>query len=109
VAVKVGVFEEKSASRQNEGSPANRLGLAVRPLNEAERRSNGLANGLIVEDVSGAAARAGIEPGDVILSLNGTPIASREQLRGLAAKAGKQVALLILRDHARIFIPVELG
>ncbi|MFC4521501.1 Do family serine endopeptidase [Cupriavidus pinatubonensis] len=109
VVVKVGLFEEKSASRQDEGSPANRLGLAVRPLNEAERRSNGLANGLVVEDASGAAARAGIEPGDVILSLNGTPIASREQLRGLAAKAGKQVALLILRDNARIFIPVELG
>ncbi|MGX6570829.1 Do family serine endopeptidase [Cupriavidus necator] len=109
VTVKVGALEGKSSAQAKSGSAADRLGLAVRPLNDDERRSSGLANGLVVEDVEGAAARAGIEPGDIILSLNGMPVASGEQLRALAAKAGDQVALLIIRDNARIFVPVELG
>ncbi|MEK7696083.1 MAG: PDZ domain-containing protein, partial [Pseudomonadota bacterium] len=50
-----------------------------------------------------------IQPGDVILSLNGTPISSAEQLRALVSKSGKQVALLVQRDDARIFIPLDLG
>ena len=53
--------------------------------------------------------RAGIQPGDVILSLNGTPIKDAEQLRGLVSKAGKHIALLVKREDARIFVPVDLG
>jgi serine protease Do len=47
--------------------------LAARPLNEAERRASGLADGLLVEKVGGPAAQAGIEPGDIILLLKTTP------------------------------------
>ncbi|NUO85011.1 MAG: PDZ domain-containing protein, partial [Cupriavidus sp.] len=68
-----------------------------------------IEGGLVVEDVTGPAARVGIQPGDVILSLNGTPIASVDQLRTLVGKSGKQVALLVQRDDARIFIPLDLG
>jgi serine protease Do len=32
-----------------------------------------------------------------------------EQLRGLLDKAGKTVALLIERDDAKIFVPVDIG
>jgi serine protease Do len=45
----------------------------------------------------------------VILSLNGTPIKDAEQLRELVSKSGKHVALLVQREEARIFIPVDLG
>jgi hypothetical protein len=34
---------------------------------------------------------------------------SAEQLRELVAKAGKRVALLVQRDDAQIFVPVDLG
>ena len=64
---------------------------------------------MLVEDATGAAANAGIQSGDVILSLNGTPVKSVEELKALVSKAGKKVALLVLRDDARIFVPVELG
>ena len=64
---------------------------------------------MLVEDASGAAASAGIQSGDVILSFNGTPIKSVEELRALVSKAGKKIALLVLRDDARIFVPVDLG
>lgn len=46
------------------------------------------------EAVSGAAVKAGIQAGDVIVSLNGTPISKPEQLQQLVQKAGKHVALL---------------
>jgi serine protease Do len=108
VTVAAATPEAKTGTRQDEGSPASRLGLAVRPLNDAERLASGLADGLMVEGVYGPATSSGIQPGDVILSLNGTPVTSQEQLGTLAAKAGKQVALLILHDNNRVFVSVEL-
>ena len=79
------------------------------PLSAEERKSSELPSGVVVEQVAGAAARAGVHAGDVILSVNRTPVKSPEQLRELIAKAGKTVALLVQRDDARIFIPVTIG
>ena len=67
------------------------------------------STGVVVENVAGAAAKAGVRPGDVIVAVNNTPVKSPEQLKELIGKAGKTVALLIQRDEARIFIPVTLG
>jgi serine protease Do len=64
---------------------------------------------VVVEDVAGPAARAGVRPGDVILSVNNTPVKSVGQLRELIARSGKSAALLVQRDDARIFIPVTVG
>ena len=86
-----------------------RLGVVVRPLDPEEQKQAGVSNGLMVEDSTGPAARAGIRPGDIILSLNNTPVKSVEQLRALVSKAGKHVALLVLRDETRIFVPVNIG
>jgi len=65
--------------------------------------------GLLVEDVSGPAADAGIQPGDVVLSVDGSPLDSVQQLRDKVSKHDKQVALLVQRGESRIFVPVELG
>jgi len=65
--------------------------------------------GLLVEDVDGPAAVAGIESGDVILSLNGTAVTGVAQLRNLVDKAGKNVALLVERGDEKIFVPVYLN
>ncbi|MBL8474190.1 MAG: DegQ family serine endoprotease [Rhodocyclaceae bacterium] len=86
-----------------------RLGLAVRPLTPDERRDSDLSGGLVVQQVTGPAARAGIQPGDLILQFNGEQISSVEQLRSLVAKAGKRAAILIQRNDAKIFVPIELG
>ncbi|QDF99111.1 peptidase [Azoarcus sp. DD4] len=108
--VKIGEFADESqvASAGNKADQG-RLGLAVRALSGEERRQSGLPGGLLVTDVAGPAARAGIQRGDLILSLNGQPVESVDQLRVLISKAGKHVALLVQRDDARIFVPVELG
>ncbi|HWW19916.1 MAG TPA: Do family serine endopeptidase [Steroidobacteraceae bacterium] len=86
-----------------------RLGLAVRPLSSDERSQADVSGGLVVESVSGPAAKAGIEPGDIVLALNGQPVTSVSQLREQAAKAGHQIALLIQHDDARVFVPLDLG
>jgi len=87
----------------------SRLGLALRPLLPNERRGADSPDGLVVEGVSGPAARAGIQPGDLIVSLNGQPVRDVNQVRALLDKAGKNVALLIERDKRKLFVPVEIG
>ena len=112
IDVKVGAQkEDKDQVASVEGKEANlgRLGLGLRALTPEERRQVDGKGGLLVESVSGAAARAGIRPGDVVLSVNGEPVSSVEQLRGLVAKASKRVALLIQRDEFKLFVPIELG
>jgi serine protease Do len=110
VKAKVGEIEERTdVASAAEGAAQGKLGVAVRPLSPEEKRSANIAGGVVVEDVGGAAAKAGVQPGDVILSVNRTPVKSPEQLKELIGKAGKTVALLVQRDDARIFIPVTLG
>ena len=57
------------------------LGLSLRPLSRDEKREAKLDAGLVVEDVGGAAARAGIQAGDVLLAINGKPVQSVEQVK----------------------------
>jgi serine protease Do len=110
IAVTVGEFEgAKVASAAGSGDHNGRLGLAVRPLTRDELKQAQIDGGLLVEDAGGPAAAAGIQGGDVILAVNGTPVRSVPQLRALIVKAGKHVALLIQRDDAKIFVPVDLG
>ena len=68
---------------------------------QTSRSKPASAGGLIVENATGPAANAGIQPGDMILSLNGTPVKSAEQLKQLLTKAGKHVALLVQRDDGQ--------
>ncbi len=98
-----------SADAGSDAAAPGRLGLALRPLNPQERREAGISGGLVVEDSQGRAAEAGIQPGDVVLSVDGTPVQSVEQLRKMVKEHDKQIALLIQRGDARLFVPVTLG
>jgi serine protease Do len=110
LTVTVGAAKDaKVASSEKAAPDQGRLGLAVRSLQPEEKRQNGLPGGLVVMDVTGPAAKVGIQPGDVILSLNGTPVSSVQELRTLVDRAGKHVALLVQRDDTKIFVPVDLG
>lgn len=98
-------------SASDSADESNRLGLRVRPLTPQEQRQAGTdGNGLLVEglDGSGAAARAGVEPGDVLLSINGKPIRSLDEVRKILKDQPKQVALLIRRQGDTLFVPVPL-
>src|SRR5262249_30563753 len=110
VATLGGAAAEKEDVAQSDesadGSP--KLGLALRPLNRDERGEVG-ANGLVVEDAGGPAAKAGVAPGDVVLAVNGKPVTSIEEIKSVLSSKPKRVALLVWRDGNRIFIPVNLG
>ena len=113
IDVKVGTLNKAGqlASADGKGSGTasqGKLGLALRPLTADELRQIDSKGGLLVEEVAGAAARAGIQAGDVVLSVNGQAVSSVEQLRALVGKASKRIALLIQRQDARIFVPVDL-
>ncbi|HET7298637.1 MAG TPA: Do family serine endopeptidase [Burkholderiales bacterium] len=81
------------------GAEAGKLGLAVRPSE----------NGLVVENATGAAARAGIRAGDVVTAVNGKPVKSVDELKAAAEKAKGTVALLVRRGDDSIFVPIEIG
>ena len=86
-----------------------KLGLALRPLQPDEQQEAGIDSGLVVQQASGPAALAGVQAGDVLLSINGVAVKNIEQVRATVAKSQKSVALLILRGDSRIFVPVDLG
>jgi serine protease Do len=112
--INVSLGELKDATtiaKAESGEGGGRLGVAVRPLRPEEAKQLGsiAGSGVVVEQADGAAAEAGIQAGDVILSFNGQPVQSAEQLKGLIAKSAGNAALLVQRGRNRIFVPVELG
>lgn len=98
-----------AAAAAGPAAPQGRLGVAVRPLTPDERSQANVTGGLLVQQATGAAENAGIQEGDVILSINGQPVTTAAQLRDRIAHAGNSVALLIQRDDSQIFVPVDLG
>jgi serine protease Do len=93
--------DQVAAGPKGEGARGDtgKLGLAVRPSDE----------GLVVENATGAAARAGIRAGDVVTAVNGKRVKSVEELRAAAEKAKGTVALLVKRGDASLFVAVEVG
>lgn len=110
IAVTIGEMKTAQAKGRHSSDDQARLGLAVRPLTDTERKEARLASGLVVERVNdGPAQKAGIQTGDVILSVNGELVANPEQLRNKVNGAGKRLAVLVLRDNNRLYIPIHLG
>jgi serine protease Do len=110
VEVKLGqTTDENVVAANDSGASAGRLGMTVRPLSAEEKRQVELSDGLVVEGVDGAAAEAGVRPGDIVVAANGTAVKSVEQLRSVVSGSKSHVALLVQRGDARVFVPVELG
>ena len=100
---------DKDAQEASAAPEGGSLGLALRPLERQELRGTGLDHGLLIERVSGPAQLAGVQPGDVLLALNGKPVKDVDQVREAMKGSPKQVALLVSRDGQQIFLPVRLG
>ncbi|MEX3582608.1 MAG: DegQ family serine endoprotease [Burkholderia sp.] len=101
--------DNQQSTGNDEPAEQGRLGVAVRQLSPQERAGTSLTYGLVVQQATGPAANAGIQPGDVILAVSGRPVTSPEQLRDAVKNAGNSLALLIQRDDAQIFVPVDLS
>ncbi|SDK68189.1 serine protease Do [Methylophilus rhizosphaerae] len=89
-------------------SKQNSLGIGVRPLTSQELAQAQVKQGLLVEEVGkGPAASAGIQPGDVILAVNGYPVASAAQLHDKLQRNSKNVALLVMRGESKMYVPIK--
>ena len=117
VSVKIAELKEQvqTAAATPGGKPnarqtdqATQLGLTVRALDPSEKEQVQTAGTLVVEDVAGPAAAAGVQPGDIILGINGKRVKTAKELQDAAKASGKNVALLIQRDDAQIFVPLRI-
>ena len=91
------------------GSDPDSLGITVRLLTPAERQANGVDGGLMVTDVSGGLGlKAGFQPGDVVLSLDGVALTSAGQFYRLIQKLphDRPVPVLVRRPNSTLFLPL---
>lgn len=100
---------ESAVAAARESAQPDRAGLVTSDLTPEQRRQLNIQSGVLVEDVTGAAARAGVRPGDVILAVNNREIYSTEELsKFLSETQRKSVALLVKRGESSIYIPLRL-
>jgi len=81
--------------------PKTAIGLAVSDLTETQKRELKLRGGVRVETAEGAAARAGLREGDVIVTLDNTEVSDAKQFNALAAKVDKtrQISVMVRRGE----------
>jgi serine protease Do len=110
LATTIGTLDDEKVASNSPDSAARggKLGLAARPLTPDEKQQVG-HDGLVVEQATGPAALAGIQPGDVIVGVGTAKVKTLDELRRLVDKSGKTVALLVERDGRQIYVPIRVG
>jgi len=112
--VKLGKLEDREVklAANGDGSPqGGTLNVVVSDLTDAQRQQLGVEQGVLVRQVGpGAAADAGVQPGDVLLQIDGKRVENAEQLRKLAADlpTGKSVAVLVKRGEFSMFLALRM-
>jgi len=86
------------------------LGMSLAELTDAQKKELKVENGVVVTEVQGAAARAGIRKGDVVTAVNNQDVKSIEHFRELMTQVekGRIVALLVRRAGNSLYIPFRV-
>lgn len=106
--------DDRTGRQARSGKPqppvAAQFGMGVTDLTDAQRKELKVEGGVFVDNVQGAAARAGLRRGDVILAVNNQDVKSVEQFRQLMGSfdKGRIVALLVRRGGNSLYIPLRL-
>ncbi|WP_290798220.1 DegQ family serine endoprotease [Halomonas sp.] len=104
--------ERATASRPQE-SRQDRLGISVGELERAEREQIGIEGGVRVREVdpSGAAAAAGIRPGDILVSIDHQAVNDSDQLVEMVGElpADRAVPVRLFRDGRSMFVALRLS
>ena len=87
-------------------APSTALGLKVSELTEAQRKEFKLKSGVKVDGATGAAARAGLREGDLILSVDNVEVSSVKVFQAQIAKAekAKTINLVVRREDVVTFV-----
>ncbi len=100
-----------SATPNAEQPGETSLGLAVQPLDAAQLKELDIKHGLLVRQIGdGAAGRAGVRVGDVLMELGGVKLESVSDLKTATSKLkpGQPVALRLIRDGSPLFIALKV-
>lgn len=103
----------ESAEKRKEGksdkSGVRVFGMVVGDLTEGQKAQLQVDGGVYVTAVEGAAARAGLRPGDVILRVGNTDVRNAREFNALLARqSGKgPVLFLVRRGDITQFVPVR--
>ena len=107
--------DDRSRQARRGGKPPaaapGQFGLALADLTEAQRAELKVGGGVLVENAQGAAARAGIRRGDVILAINNQDVKSVESFNQMMGQydKGRIVALLVRRGANSLYIPFRIN
>jgi serine protease Do len=101
--------EEQLAGKSSKAY--SRGGLALSELTADQRREFSIDHGLLVEEVTGDAARAGIRVGDVILAVNNGKVATVDAFRKAISTVpkGKSAAILVRRGDGSLYVPLKIS
>ena len=86
--------------------PVSSLGLAVSDLTDAQKAALKIKNGVRVDTSEGLAMRAGIMPGDIVITVDNVEVTGSKQFDAAVAKLDKTkaVTLLVRRGEAATFL-----
>ena len=106
--------EEEMAEKGSDKKEAksNRLNIEVVALTKEQRKRANVDNGLLVQAIEeGAASKAGIRRGDILLKLNGQTIKSTKQFLKIVKQLpeDKWVRVLIQREGSPRFLPLKIS
>ncbi|MCL2657170.1 MAG: DegQ family serine endoprotease [Betaproteobacteria bacterium] len=99
---------EKGVAQAIDSKPGGKLGVSVRELTAQEASQLNVPGGLVIENVAGAAAQAGLQAGDVILAVNNHRVGNIAEMKQRIDSAGERFSLLIQRGQNRLFVPIRL-
>ena len=122
LTVAIAEFEVERPARRAAAEPGSApqasaksaLGVTVSDLTDAQKRELRVRGGVRVDAVEGAAARAGLREGDVILSLDNAEVTDSKQFAAAAAKVdkaekAKPVTVLVRRGEWVNYVVIRPG
>lgn len=99
----------KPESKPPVAGPAQALGLAVSEITDAQKKELNVKGGVKVDAVDGAAARAGLREGDVIVSIANTEVTGVKGFEAALAKIdkSKNITVLVRRGELAQFVIIK--
>ncbi|MBI1174777.1 MAG: Do family serine endopeptidase [Sideroxydans sp.] len=100
----------KRGGAEPSGESVTRMGLALSELSDEQKKELDISAGLLVEDVRGAAAHAGLHRGDIVLAIGNVEASSLKQFNEVLKQIpkGRNIALLVRRGENASYVAIKL-